>query len=242
MKKFNRLLLTVLFLIAYVSFPKAAAADLTTPPSNIEAFENNLNQSLIETSCGGVRSVGFAGNYTITQEMKDKGQNTLILTTGTGMKSCRIFGTNIPLVYQKKDYTGSIQWWNGQNPDFATVVTSLNVPTLPLYSSSIPYPGTWVDVVQNVVGFGLVWSHSKVILYNDKMLYFMIDPILPAATENALVFNNQGTFIGVVTSSQPGVPAGQVIVQGAPLQCGLNNQSVLFPTGCGKKAVEYIPK
>jgi hypothetical protein len=173
--------------------------------------------------------------------MKDKGQNTLILTTGTGIKPCRGSG-GIQLTYLGKNYLGTTQYWNGQNPDFATIITSVNIPTLSLYDVAIPAPGWWVDVVQNIKGFGLVWRRSKVLLYNDKLLYFMIDATEPAVSDNALVFNNQGAFIGVVTSSQPGVSAGQVIVQGAPLQCGLDKTASYAPTNCGKRALDiWIP-
>lgn len=219
----------------------ANATDFNSAPSNIAAYENKINQSLVEVSCELGSSVGFSGSYTITQEMKDKGQNSLILTTGTGIKPCRYSGS-VQLTYLKKDYLGTTQWWNGQNPDFATVITSVNIPALPLFGSDKPAVGWWVDVVQNIKGFGLVWRQSKVLLYNDKLLYFMIDATSPMVTDNALVFNNQGTFIGVVTSSQPGVAQGQTIVQGAPLQCGLDKSSLFSPTNCGKKGVDiWVP-
>ena len=220
----------------------ANAVDFASPPPNISTFESQISQSVLEVSCGGVKSVGFAGNYTVTQEMKDNGQNSVVLTSATGTQNCRNRGSGIPFTYSGKSYMGTINFWNGTEPDFANFTTSVNIPNIPLYGTDRPSPGWWVDVVQNIQGFGLVWRQSKVELYNEKTLKFTIDSVTPAVTDNALVFNNQGRFIGIVSSSQSVPIPGQVIIQGAPLQCGFDNQSTFSPTNCGKKAVDIWPQ
>ena len=242
MKKFIPTLLSAAIVVAGVTPLQSSAADFSSAPTNISSFENQINQSLLEMTCGGVKSVGFSGTYTISQEMKDKGLNTLALTSATGTQSCRYASSGVPFNYLGKSYMGSISYWNGNDPDFASFSTSVNIPQIPLFGYEKPAPGWWVDVVQNIQGFGLVWKHSKVELYNDNTLKFTIDAITPGATDNALVFNNQGTFIGIVSSSQSMPIAGQVIVQGAPLQCGLNKQSLYRPTNCGKNAIDiWVP-
>ena len=242
MKKFIPTLLSAAIVVAGVTPLQSSAADFSSAPTNISSFENQINQSLLEMTCGGVKSVGFSGTYTISQEMKDKGLNTLALTSATGTQSCRYASSGVPFNYLGKSYMGSISYWNGNDPDFASFSTSVNIPQIPLFGYEKPAPGWWVDVVQNIQGFGLVWKHSKVELYNDNTLKFTIDAITPGVTDNALVFNNQGTFIGIVSSSQSMPIAGQVIVQGAPLQCGLNKQSLYRPTNCGKNAIDiWVP-
>jgi len=242
MKKLASIIVAITFLGTFTNLNVASAADFSSAPANIVSFENQINQSLLEMTCGGVKSVGFSGTYTISQEMKDKGQNTLALTSAAGTQSCRYASSSVPFNYLGKTYSGSISYWNGTDPDFASFSTSVNIPQIPLFGYDKPASGWWVDVVQNIQGFGLVWKQSKVELYNDNTLKFTIDAITPGVTDNALVFNNQGVFIGIVSSSQSMPIAGQVIVQGAPLQCGLNKQSLYRPTNCGKNAIDiWVP-
>jgi len=224
------------FLVVYHT-QGSIASDFSTQPTDIVSFENNLNNSIVEVLCGGLSGVGFSANYNIKQEFKDSGFNSLILTTATNTFSCRFYNSSVFLTFKGKKDNGNIWFWNGQSSDFSLVQSHLSIPPLNLYGEDLPQEGWWVDVVQNVPGFGLVWKHSIVRLVNAEKMIFTVDAISPNITDNALVFNNQGTFLGVLSSYQVTEPTGQVIVQGAPLQCQLSkSDSTPTVTNCGKFA------
>jgi hypothetical protein len=205
----------------------------------LSSFEREINNSLVEVVCSGVYGVGFAGRYDLTQEFKDAGFNSLILTTATATSACRYFNSSIFVTYKGKRDNGLIRFWNGQTSDFASIQSRLTIPTLYLYGNDLPKKDWWVGVVQNVPGFGLVWAQSKITVVNKEKMIFAIDSIVPYVTDNALVFNNQGTFMGVLSSFGITMPQGQVVVQGAPLQCqSSKSNSSPTATNCGELATE----
>jgi len=217
----------------------ANASTFQSSPPDVGSFRRNLENSIVEVKCGTTYSVGFAGNYTITPAMKDKGQNSLILTTGTGIANCRSSLKSAQISYKGVSSIADTQFQNGSNPDFASIITSVNIPPLQLYGTTLPESGWWVDVVRSVPGFGLVWESSHIKFVNSEKLTFTIDQITPGVVDNALVFANDGQFIGMLSSFGTTPIMGQVVVQGAPLQCQLSkSNSSPTVTICGKLASE----
>jgi len=237
MKKIPVVALSIL--LVFSNSQSAVAIDFTSPPANIANFEKKLNESLVEVLCSGVPGVGFSGNWSLSSSFKDSGFNSLILTTATATSACRWSNSSVFITYKGKRDNALINFWNGQTSDFANVKSRLTIPTLDLWDSELPKKNWWVHIVQNVPGFGLVWNSSTIRLVNTEKVIFTVDSIVPYVTDNALVFNNQGAFLGVVSSFGAMQPQGQLIVQGAPLQCQLSkaNSSPTI-TNCGKFASE----
>ena len=178
-----------------------AASTFNAAPANLKTFEANLERSLATITCGVKTGVGFFGSYNITQELKNQGTNSIVLTNNSLVESCKTYSTQeVPLSFQGKNYKGKVTSWNTEGSDFATLNTSVAAETLALFDSNWPENGWWVDVAYYVNGFGIVWRSSQVSIVNEKEYILAIDKISPAPVTGGLVFNNQGIFIGVVTS------------------------------------------
>jgi hypothetical protein len=124
--------------------------------------------------------------------------------------------------YKGKTYQGTV-WNSGEAlPDFGVFRTSAIIPSLPLWGTEAPSEGSWVAVVNYLSGFGFSWKESKVLAYNPETLIFAISPTVPLLEKNALVFNNKGDFLGVVSKFGVKAIVGAVLVHGTPLQCPIN--------------------
>lgn len=237
--KILKLMLSTSLVTALFSSP-AFAVDMNTAPIDLKTFQSNLSNSLVELRCGLTYSIGFAGNYNFSQQMKDKGQNSLLLTSATGMNGCKYSSSEVRMSYKGAVNFGSTYFvYNGTSSDFASVVTSVNIPTLPLFSREQPQPGWWVGIVRSVPGYGIVWESSKVRYVNPKTMTLSVDAIAPGVEDNALVFSRDGQFIGMLSSLGAQKIPGQLNVQGAPLQCQLSKNNVTpTVTNCGMLASE----
>ena len=233
----------IVLLFTHLFNAPAFAADMTIAPNDLKSFQSKINNSLVQLHCGNMYSVGFAGDYNISQEMKDKGQNSLILTTATGVEGCKFGQKSVEMTYRGSTSTESVRFYNGKSPDFASVITSVNIQTLSLFSDALPQSGWWVGVVRNVPGFGLNWESSRVRLVNAQTLNFTIDEVSPGVKDNALVFSSDGQFIGMLSSFQAPNIDKQLTVQGAPLQCQFSKaNSAPTVTICEKLASEIWSK
>jgi hypothetical protein len=228
------LTLSLLISLSTVSnFTSSASSPLDSKPINYESYKYKINESLAGFNCSEVNSIGFSGDWSISTEQKNKGINSLIFTSGNSMKSCGYRQFNF--VYKEKTYEGN--YWSGQErfPDFGNFSSSVVIPPLKLYGSDAPSVGSWVSVVRYAPGLGFIWMESRVRAYNPKTLVFAIDPTVPLVEKNALVFNNKGAFIGLVSKFTLEPVQGLVLVQGAPLQCRLNKEdrsTETFITDC----------
>jgi hypothetical protein len=211
----------------------SASSLLDSKPTNFESYKSKINESLAGFNCSEVNSIGFSGDYSISTEQKNKGINSIIFTSGNSMKSCAYRQFNF--VYKDKTYEGD--YWGGQErfPDFGIFSSSVVIPPLKLYGRDAPSVGSWVSVVRYAPGLGFIWMESRVRAYNPKTLVFAIDPTVPLVEKNALVFNNKGVFIGIVSKFTLEPVQGLVLVHGAPLQCRLNKEdrsTEIFITNC----------
>ena len=223
----------VISLSSSLNFASSASSSLDSKPKNFESYKSKINESLVGFNCSDVNSIGFSGNWSISTERKNEGVNSLIFTSGNSMKSCGYREFNF--VHKDKTYEGD--YWSGQErfPDFGNFRTSVVVPPLDLYGRDAPTVGSWVSVVRYAPGLGFIWMESRVRAYNPKTLVFAIDPTVPLVEKNALVFNNKGVFIGMVSKFTLEPVQGLVLVHGAPLQCRLNKEdrsTETFITDC----------
>lgn len=200
-----------------------AASPYDGPPSDLKAFEKSLLESIATISCATKKGIGFFGNYTLSQESKDKGFNSLIVTNQSLIYDCiwKRAGS-ITIGMNGKNYTSEYSGFNTDGTDMATVISSLAPKEINLYDSYWPKIGGWVHVAYFVEGFGIIFRSSKVQLINESTFVLAIDSVSPAPTTGGLVFNSNGIFMGTVATIGPGTaPAGMLKVHGAPLQCAI---------------------
>lgn len=218
-------ILTVVFAITIsVAMPFAWATNskFDKPPANFETFKSKINESLVGFNCNGNNSIGFSAEWNISTEEKNKGRNSNIFTSGNSLASCGRYDTVFDFVYKSNTYQGKI-WNSGLSlPDFGGFSTSAIIPSLSLWGNDAPSVGSWVGVVRYAPGLGFIWTESKVRAFNSETLIFAIDPTIPLVEKNALVFNNKGVFLGIVSKLAIQAVEGLVLVHGAPLQCPLN--------------------
>lgn len=222
-------------LIYFINPAIAASSGPGSPPANFETFKTKISESLIGYRCGEIDSIGFSGDWVITEDDKNAGVNSMIFTPGGSLFKCGRYKSKFDFQYKSKTYPGTV-WNSGEGlPDFGSARSSVVIPSTPLWGTTAPSEGSWVVVVNYLSGFGFSWKESKVLAYNPDTLIFAVNPTVPLIEKNALVFNNKGEFLGVV--SKHGVKAieGGVLVHGAPLQCPLNaTQSSSSVTKCSE--------
>jgi hypothetical protein len=223
-----------LILGTQVDFAIGATQLLTNRPSNFDDFKNKINTSLVGFTCSGNESIGFSANWAISEDTKNTGVNSFIFTSNNSLMSCGGHQSTFKFEYKNKTYDGKT-WNRGTSlPDFGNFTTSVLIPKLPMYNNTPPTIDSWVGVVRYTPGFGFLWSESKVRAYNPETLIFAIDPIVPLIEKNALVFNSQGDFIGIVSKIGVQPVAGLTLVHGAALQCQFNQtQSSPTLSQCG---------
>jgi hypothetical protein len=198
-----------------------AASPYDAPPSDLKSFEKTLLESIATISCTYKKGIGFFGTYSLSQESKDKGYNSLIVTNQSLIYDC-IWnsGGSITIGMNGKNYTSNYSGFNSDGTDMATVISSLSPKEIDLYDSYWPKIGGWVHVAYFVEGFGIIFRSSKVQLINESTYVLAIDNVSPTPTSGGLVFNSSGVFMGTVATIGPGTaPAGMLKVHGAPLQC-----------------------
>ena len=229
------LLVLTLTFGAQVDFAFGAAQLLTSRPSNYDDFKNKINNSLVGFTCSGNESIGFSANWTISDDTKNTGVNSKVFTSNNSLMSCGGYQSTFKFEYKNKTYDGKT-WNRGTSlPDFGNFSTSVVIPKLPIYNNTPPTVDSWVGVVRYTPGFGFIWSESKVRAYNPETLIFAIDPTVPLVEKNALVFNSQGDFIGIVSKIGVQPVEGLTLVHGAALQCQFNQtQSSPTLTQCGE--------
>lgn len=211
------------------NFAFGAAQVLSSKPSNFDEFKNKINASLVGFTCSGNESIGFSANWTMSEDTKNTGVNSFIFTSNNSLMSCGGYQSTFKFEYKTKTYDGKT-WNRGTSlPDFGNFSTSVIIPKLPIYNNTPPTVDSWVGVVRYTPGFGFLWSESKVRAYNSETLIFAIDPTIPLIEKNALVFNSQGDFIGIISKIGVQPVEGLTLVHGAALQCQFN-QSQSSPT------------
>ena len=232
-------------LIAELSpLPAHAASPYDSSPADLKSYEAALLNNLVVVKWGFNYGVGFAGSYNISQDAKDKGINSLIVTTATTMnpendplKGCFIKGSDriVQLSNAQKTFDGTCWDWNNDGTDFGVVATSVTLPTISLWDSYWPKVDGWIEIAYYVDGFGIQLRPSKVKIINEKLYVIGIEKVSPALKYGGLAFNSIGNFVGTVSQYGPGVVPGDYLkLNGAPLQCGWENSNATI-TNCSTR-------
>ncbi len=226
-----------------LSSSAAVFAEYPDAPNDFDFLKEKLIKSLVVVKwSGNKKGIAFAGNYSLSQEEKNRGINSLLVTNFSNIsedlntaRSC--FGASrsreVAVEYFGKSYSGNCQTYNSDQVDFATINSSLNLVPLDLYDSYIPSPGQWVTVAHYAEGFGINFSTSRIRLVNTSNYILGIDKLEVNLTSGGIVFNSLGNFVGVVTTFGVGsTPSNYLKVHGAPLQCQTKLKSAYTITNC----------
>ena len=239
----KRLGLSFILILALLQPTSAqAASPYDGPPSDLKSFEKTLLESIATISCRYKKGIGFFGTYSLSQESKDKGQNSLIVTNQSLINDCiRTSGEAISIGFNGKNYNSVYSGFNVDGSDLATVISSLSPPQISLYDNYWPKLGSWVHVAYFVESFGIIFRSSKVQLINESTYVIAIDGITPTPTYGGLVFNSDGNFMGTIAMMGPGTaPAGMLKVHGAPLQCEISGIQRATITRCSEGSRDKI--
>jgi hypothetical protein len=221
-----------------------AASPYDGPPSDLKALESKLLASIATISCTYKKGIGFFGSYSLSQESKDKGFNSLIITNQSLIYDC-IYksGGSITIGFNGKTYSSTYSGFNSDGNDLATVISTLNPPTISLWDKYWPNIGGWVYVAYYVEGYGIIFRSSRVQLINEALYVLAIDNITPVPLYGGIVFNSDGNFVGTIASIGPGTaPAGMLKVAGAPLQCRIAGVSSGTITNCLSTSDSIAPR
>lgn len=234
----------VILLSVLSPIPAYAASPYDNPPADLKSFENSLLKKLLIVKYGTTFGIGFAGSYSISQELKDKGINSLVVTTNSTLspdndvlKGCFLRGADrrVSLTSVEKNFEGECFGWNSDGTDFAIITTTVTLPVVQLYDSYWPKQDGWIDVAYYVDGFGIIFRPSKIKLINEKLYVFAIEKVSPSMKFTGIAFNSLGNFVGTVSSFGPGtVPAEYLKLNGAPLQCSWENSNSTI-TNCSTR-------
>jgi len=224
------------------SLPIAAAASpYSSKPTNIENIKNKLLDSLFIISYENKKELGFVGNYSLSQSNTDEGYKSGIITSRFLLEQCfyqsfesRKFRLEIEL--KGKPYKGTCWGWATEYVDMATVYTALEVPSLPLWDSYIPKIGGWLIAAYFVPGFGITFRETAVGILNKETFILGVEKFSPEPTGSALLFNQDGSFVGILTAKGIGtVPKEYFKVHGAPLQCSPAGTTGSAITNCSTR-------
>lgn len=221
-----------------------AASPYDNAPTDLKGFEASLLKNLVVIKYGFNYGVGFAGDYSLPQEQKDKGINSIVLTTSStlspendSLKGCFAKGNDskVSVIYSDRTYDGTCWSWNRDGTDFAVLATSVTLPKIALYDNYWPKMDGWLEVAYYVDGFGIQLRPTRVRIINEKMYVIGIDKISPAMKYGGLAFNSLGNFVGTVSPFGPGtIPGDYLKLNGAPLQCPWENSTATI-TNCSTR-------
>lgn len=222
-----------------------AASPYDDAPADLKSYEAALLKNLAVIKYGFSYGVAFAGDYSLSQEQKDKGINSILLTTAStlnpendSLKGCFAKGNDqkVSVIYSDRTYDGTCWSWNRDGTDFAVVSASVTLPRISLYDSYWPKVGGWIQVAYYVDGFGIQLRPSKVRIINEKLYVLGLDKISPSMKYGGLAFNSLGNFVGTVSPFGPGtIPGDYLKLNGAPLQCGWENSDATI-TNCSTRS------
>ena len=228
MRKFLSVFVSVVFVFTNLA-PTQAASRYSGPPANLDSLKKKLTDAMVVITANGVTSIGFAGDFNLSSDFQNEGYNSIIVTKHSNisrdndpLQGCFRRGNSREVVinYQNKTYRGECANWNNDGYDFASIYTSVKVPTLSLFDNYIPPIGGWVYVAYYLDGIGIQFVESRIKFFGKETLAIGIEKFLPVSKNGGLVFNSLGNFVGSLTTFGPGtVPSDYLKVSGAPMMC-----------------------
>lgn len=245
-KSLFSMVVTAALLLANVGiFPlnlqASAASPYTGKPTNIETLKSRILDALFIVNYGGKTELAFAGNYTLSQSSKDDGYESLLITSREYLSQCYYESTSsrtLKLVIENrgKTYKGTCWGFGLEYVDMATIATPYKSTTLQLWDSYMPQPGGWLIAVYFVPGFGITFRETAVGIVNKQTYVMGVEKFSPAPTGSALLFNQEGSFVGILTSKGVGtVPNEYFKAHGAPLQCSPASTEGSAITNCSTR-------
>ena len=222
--------------------PRAAAASpYASKPSSVESVKSKLLESLFIITYENKKELGFVGSYSLSQSNKDEGYSSGIVTSRFLLEQCfyQSFESRkfrLEIEYKGKPNKGTCWGWAAEYVDMATVYTALEVPPLPLWDNYVPKIGGWLIAAYFVPGFGITFRETAVGIINAETFVLGVEKFSPEPTGSALLFNQDGSFVGILTSRGVGtVPKEYFKVHGAPLQCSPAGTTGAAITNCSTR-------
>lgn len=184
-----------------------AASPFETPPTNIDALTQKISDSLVGVTCQ-ITSIGYSENVVITDDNKNNGNNSYIVTSYRALLPC-INNRNLPVTvtYKGKSYKAQVWSWSANvDDDFASVMTTVYVPPIPGWSRYRPEKNWWLLYVQWGEGVLLadpkkpepVFSNTSVYTVSESTFTLSASP-LPfkvGLMKHGFFFDKDGYFVG----------------------------------------------
>jgi hypothetical protein len=219
----------------------SAASPYASKPANLESVKNIILNSLFVINYDNRKELGFVGNYSLSQANKDEGYSSGIVTSRFLLDRCFYESTEyrkfrLEIEYKGKPYKGTCWGWATVNVDMATVYTALEVPPLRLWDNYVPKIGGWLIAAYYVPGFGITFRETSVGIINTETFILGVEKFSPEPIGSALLFNQDASFVGVLTSKGIGtVPKEYFKAHGAPLQCSPAGTEGTAITNCSTR-------
>jgi hypothetical protein len=171
-------ILTLLVALALSNFSASQAADsFFDAPKDVDAIHTQLSKSLIGVECNSKFGIAFPGTYVITDEYKNQGIRSLLVSNKALIWPCLNYSSReVKIYFDSKDYKGKIRGWSNLNSeDYAIIESSLEPKRIDLYSDLIPQIGWWVTVAIYQPGFGVSWVDTKISAVNLTDYSLLLD-------------------------------------------------------------------
>ena len=218
-----------------------AASPYASKPSDVESVKTRILNSLFSITYRGKTELAFAGGYSFTSSFGNEGYNNLLISSRGFISDCYLISTSqaplsIELAHKGSKYKGTCWGYGSESVDMATIATPFSTPTLSLWDSYLPKIGGWLIAAYYVPGFGITFRETTVGILNKETFVLGVEKFSPEPTGSALLFNQDGSFVGILTAKGVGtVPKEYFKAHGAPLQCSPAGTTESAITNCSTR-------
>ena len=221
-------------------------------PSGLESFKQKIANSLVGVTCTNT-TIGYAEDVQITEENKNNGDNTYIVTSYRALLPCiQNRNLKVTVTYKGKTYNAKVWSWSA-NPedDLASVMTTVLVPVVKDWSSYRPEKNWWLLFVQWGEGALLadpkvpepVFSTTRIFAVRNTEFTFSVSPrpFPIGLMKYGIFFDNEGKLVGTIRWKYDDEPAS---VTGFPRICSVAGGSTADRSllNCGSSRQEYWGK
>ena len=176
-------------------------ADLYVPPANVEAFIDQIAESLVLIECAGSSGTGFAYEISGLEE----GYNTFIVTNHHVIKDC-IDDADALTVSHGEDYkltTNSSLFDHDEENDLALIQVEADIARIP-ESKTFASSGWWNMAIGNPIGDTELLFNATTfghIVAVDRERYNFTSAIINPGNSGGPLVNSRGELIGINTFS-----------------------------------------
>jgi serine protease Do len=176
-------------------------ADLYVPPANVEAFIDQIAESLVLIECAGSSGTGFAYEISGLEE----GYNTFIVTNHHVIKDC-IDDADALTVSHGEDYkltTKSSLFDHDEESDLALIQVEADIARIP-ESKTFASSGWWNMAIGNPIGDTELLFNATTfghIVAVDRERYNFTSAIINPGNSGGPLVNSRGELIGINTFS-----------------------------------------